>query len=230
MLIVAPCAWWSRVAGEGHNPDAVASVKCAKVGSRYAVPFRIIPERGQGSENVSKPSTKQCCDVFQDDISGCQFANQTGDLVEQTAALSGKPCAFACGANVLAGEAAADDINGNSIGSKLVCGKFSHVSVARNVWPVLGEDAAREVFNFAERDCFKAGAFAVIGCPFQPQREAAYSRKKIKNAQLAHCLLSSHHAIQRPNTVAAQIDSANHATTATMIMVAVMLLLLRQRA
>jgi hypothetical protein len=46
----------------------------------------------------------------------------------------------------------------------------------------------------------------------------------IKDAQLAHCLFSSTHAIQRPNTVAAQIDSANHATTAPMIMVAVMLL------
>jgi hypothetical protein len=34
--------------------------------------------------------------------------------------------------------------------------KLPNVSVAGNVWPVLGEDAAGEVFDFTERDCFKA--------------------------------------------------------------------------
>ncbi len=34
------------------------------------MPFRIIPERGQVSENGAKPSTKQSCDVFHDDVAG----------------------------------------------------------------------------------------------------------------------------------------------------------------
>jgi hypothetical protein len=52
----------------------------------------------------------------------------------------------------LAGEPSTDDINGNSIGSKSFCGKRSHVSVARDIGPVLGEDFARELFDFAEGD------------------------------------------------------------------------------
>jgi len=56
--------------GVGNNPEPVAAVRGANGGSWYAVPPRIIPERGQVSENVSKPSTKERCDVFHDDEGG----------------------------------------------------------------------------------------------------------------------------------------------------------------
>ena len=46
--------------GVGQNPDSVSSVRGTNVGSWYAVPFRVIPDLGQVSENVAKPSTKQC--------------------------------------------------------------------------------------------------------------------------------------------------------------------------
>jgi hypothetical protein len=169
-----------QLRGVGHNPDSVPAVRCANVGSWYAVPLRIIPERGQGSENVCKPSTKQCCDVFQDNVSGCQFANETGDFVKQAASLAFKACTFSGETNVLAGEPSCDDINGNSIGSKLLCGKLSHVSVAGHVWPVLCEDFARELFDFTECDGFKSA------CSFKAKAETSYSREKIKDAQLTH--------------------------------------------
>jgi hypothetical protein len=62
--------------GVGNKPESVAAVRGTNGGSWYAVPLRVIPERGQVSENFSKPSTKQCCDVLHDDESGSYFANQ----------------------------------------------------------------------------------------------------------------------------------------------------------
>ena len=49
-------------------------------GSRYAVPFRVIPERGQVSENSAHTSNKQVCDVLHDDVAGSNLANNSGVL------------------------------------------------------------------------------------------------------------------------------------------------------
>jgi len=49
----------SEAFGVGHNPDPVASVRRTNGGSWYAVPFRIVPERGQVPENsVKSPSSE----------------------------------------------------------------------------------------------------------------------------------------------------------------------------
>jgi len=37
---------------------------------RYNFPLRIVPERGQVSENCVNPSIKEVCDVFHDDVAG----------------------------------------------------------------------------------------------------------------------------------------------------------------
>jgi hypothetical protein len=42
----------------------------ADVGRSEAVPFRVIPARGQVSEYVSHPSSKEPWDVLHDDVSG----------------------------------------------------------------------------------------------------------------------------------------------------------------
>jgi hypothetical protein len=68
--------------GVGHNPDAVATVRGANGGSWYAMPLRIIPERGQGSENVSEPASKERCDIFQQHSAWLQLANKSGHFVE----------------------------------------------------------------------------------------------------------------------------------------------------
>jgi len=54
--------------GVGHDPYSVAAVRGTNGGSRYAMPFRIKPERGQVSENSSKSPPKQSCDVLHDDV------------------------------------------------------------------------------------------------------------------------------------------------------------------
>jgi hypothetical protein len=69
-----------EASGVGNNPDPIATVMGANGWSWDAVPPRMIPERGQVSENVSKSSTKERCDVLHDDELGSQLANESGVL------------------------------------------------------------------------------------------------------------------------------------------------------
>jgi hypothetical protein len=67
-LLVHRRVMWSDAVGVGtlcvglavsNNPDAVPPVRRSNGGSWYAVPFRIIPERGQRPENAVKSPSKQ---------------------------------------------------------------------------------------------------------------------------------------------------------------------------
>lgn len=64
--------------GVGHNPHPVPKLSGTNVGSWYAVPFRIIPERGQVAEYSSDSPSKECCDVLHTDVFGSKLANQAG--------------------------------------------------------------------------------------------------------------------------------------------------------
>jgi len=48
-----------EASGVGNNPDAVASVRGANGRRWNAIPLRIVPERGQVSENNSKSASKE---------------------------------------------------------------------------------------------------------------------------------------------------------------------------
>lgn len=76
-----PLALASPAVGVGANdPDSIPAVRRANGGSRYAMPLRVIPERGQVSENLAVPSTKQSCDVLHDDVPRSNLANDSGEL------------------------------------------------------------------------------------------------------------------------------------------------------
>jgi len=60
----------SRAIGVGHNPDPLAQVSGTNGGSRYAMPDRIEPERGQVSKNDSETPKSESIDVFHDRVSG----------------------------------------------------------------------------------------------------------------------------------------------------------------
>jgi hypothetical protein len=73
--------------GVGHNPDPITELAQANDSSRYAVPFRIIPERGQIPEKASEPqsgsfagSGKEVWHVFQHHPSRSKIANKPGEL------------------------------------------------------------------------------------------------------------------------------------------------------
>lgn len=71
----------SPAVGVGANdPDSIPAVRRANATSRYAMPLRVIPERGHVSENFAVPSTKQSCDVLHDDVPRSNVANDSGEL------------------------------------------------------------------------------------------------------------------------------------------------------
>jgi hypothetical protein len=95
------------------------------------------------------------------------------ELEPQPASFAGEPGAASGGADVLAGEAAADDVG--SVVSKYIeqfSRKCFHVVEAEHAGPVLPEDAARLRVEFTEGHRFHAGAL-------QPEREAADATEQV---------------------------------------------------
>jgi hypothetical protein len=131
------------------------------------MPLRIIPAAGQVSQNVAESSSQQICDVLHDDIGGSNFANESRHVRPEAGSLSCEAVLFPARADVLAGEPAAYDVDGNSIGSQPVCGEGSDVVIDRHSRPVLGEHPARELFDFTEGDRLETSG------ALQPKAEAA---------------------------------------------------------
>lgn len=121
----------------GDDEDPVPLVRRTNGGSRYAVPLRIVPERGQRPENRVEPPPKQSCDVLHEHVSGCQLANDAGKLPPQSTSLATKTGAPPCLADVLAGESPGDEVNPGKLG----CSHVSDIGVPLNPWPVPGEHA-----------------------------------------------------------------------------------------
>jgi len=175
--------------GVGNNPHTFSTLRSANEGRRNVFPFRIIPDAGQVSENSAKPSawpftwaSKQVCDVLHDDVSWSKTASKTDDFAPKPASRAFcNARLFSCTANILAGKSTCDDINaGNSIGSKSLCGKGADIIVAGDIGPVLGEDFARERFDFAEGDGFETA------CSFKAKAKPSDAREKIEDAKLGH--------------------------------------------
>lgn len=164
--------------GVAHNPDTVASVASANGGRWYAVPLRIVPERGQISENSAKPPTKQRCDVLHDDVAGSKFANKSGVLCPEAAARAINSSTPAGRADVLAWKPAADDIGSNSICPEPIGGEPSNVGVAGNVRPSLSKDASGERFDLTERDGSHSG-------PLEPEAEPADPAEEVEDIHVS---------------------------------------------
>jgi hypothetical protein len=153
----------------------VSPVRGTNGGSRYAVPLRIKPERGQVSENSVKPPSKECCDVLHDDEAGSKLANQTGVFTPETRALAVNSGARPGDADVLAGEAPADGIDGNSVCRQTLGREGPHVVVTGDAGPMLGEDGAAIGLDLAERDRLKAPG------SFEPKRKSSNAGKEVED-------------------------------------------------
>jgi hypothetical protein len=126
--------------GVGNDPNSVAAVRRANVGSRYAMPFRVIPERGQISKYGFDSAKSECCDVFDNHISRSNFANDSREVMPQAGPGACNTSPKTGAADVLARKAAADDVNGLDASiSKGGSGKFSDICEARDFGPVLTE-------------------------------------------------------------------------------------------
>lgn len=88
----------------------------AHVGSSYASPPAVIPERGQVSEYGSQSVRKDRCDVLQEQESGSYRVSHAQDFaVEPAARICANACTLAGVANVLAREARMDAIHSSRV-------------------------------------------------------------------------------------------------------------------
>jgi hypothetical protein len=88
--------------GIGDEPHSITEVRGAKGASRKALPLRVIPARGQVSENSSKPSSKEPWHILQKRVSGSKVANESRVVGPKTRALSVDPLAPAGMGEILA--------------------------------------------------------------------------------------------------------------------------------
>ena len=171
--------------GVGHKPHSVSSVRGADGGSWNTVPDRIVPDLGKGPENGSHSETKQAWDVLHDDETGSCLANNAPVFAPQTRSRTFEASPLSSEGNVLAREPAADDIDGNSIGSKSCCGELADVVIARDLWPVLCQDAATEWVYLAERYSLEAaGALKAEAEAADPAEQVEYPQPTVRRVAI----------------------------------------------
>lgn len=95
----------------GHNPDAFAQVVGAEVSCGNDIPFRIEPERGQVSENNSKPPRSEHWAVLHEHVAGSNLANDPCHFSPQARAVSSESSTLAGGTDVLTREASRNHVN-----------------------------------------------------------------------------------------------------------------------
>jgi hypothetical protein len=124
-------------------------------GSRYAMPFRIVPDLGQRPENSVQSPSKQRCHVFQHNDSRSEFANQANGLEEQSRAFAVKSCPESGVGNILTGEASANNVDPLEV----VLSALSDVAFSVDAWPMLFKDFRCVVIDFHLPFANHAGTF-----------------------------------------------------------------------
>lgn len=187
LRLVPPCANFERrkpvseARGVGYNPEAIPPVRRVNGVSRDTVPFRIIPERAEGPEHSPQSSRAKDWAIFKDDKPWPYIGDEADNLTPKPTFGPVRSCHPPDEADILAGEPAADDINGNSICSKSSCCEFSDVMVARHLRPVFRQNAAGKILNLAKRYSLEPAS------ALKPQRKAPDARKQIEHTQFTHC-------------------------------------------
>jgi hypothetical protein len=137
-----------------ENPDAVAAVGGAAVGSSQHEPCSMIPDFGQVSEYSSKSARSEHWGVFHECVAGSYFANDSVHFRPEAGAGASDAGAFSCGGDVLTGEAACDDVDNASEGLSvkgadvIPDGEVGEVSE----FLVVEEDGSGVGFDFASCD------------------------------------------------------------------------------
>ena len=141
------------------------------------MPLRIIPEAGQGPEKGSEGAPKKGVGVLHEDHAGSKLANEALVFEPQAGAGAGEAEAGSGGREVLAGEAAAQGVDPDSIGPKSSGCESSNVFIDRHTGEAQGEDSAGEVGGLAKAHRPKPAR------AFQPEREAADPREEVEKVQ-----------------------------------------------
>jgi hypothetical protein len=96
--------------GVGQDENPLAAVAGSDLGRADTAPFRIEPDFGQVSENLSQSGSKQTWDVLQKDVSRSHVANDANDVGPDPPLVLGA-LALPGNGEWLAREARSDDIH-----------------------------------------------------------------------------------------------------------------------
>jgi hypothetical protein len=128
----------------------------AKGSSGNDLPFRVIPARGQITDDSIQSEAKQSATVLHDDVSGSNLANDPVVFGPQPASLAVDPGPLPGVADVLAREPAADEVGtlGEHVGAQ-----GADVIVPPDVRPVLRQNLPAERVDLHLPDARHARAF-----------------------------------------------------------------------
>ena len=155
------------------------------------IPFRVIAALGQPFEDNVESARPERRDVFHQNPAGSSLPNESQILEPKTRAGSGDPCPLAGDTEVLAWEAATQNVDrladvsdsglgvpvlDSSVGASV---QMSDVGETGDEGPVLGEDASTERIDLAG-----PGGLETSG-PLEAKGPSSDARKKFSETELA---------------------------------------------
>jgi hypothetical protein len=93
------------------NPDTLAKVGRADIGSSQHSPSRIKPQVGQVSKDGAESARSEHWRVFHEDVAGSYFTDDSRHFQPEAGSLAVDADALASGADILAGKAARYHVN-----------------------------------------------------------------------------------------------------------------------
>ena len=153
----------SFATGVGSNDkDPIAPVRGTEGGSRKAIPFRVVPERGQVCENLSEDGSsadrEEVCNVLQEDVSRSNVANDSTHLSPKRSFGMSETLTLSGARGALAREAAGDDVD--RLGSSVNC---SDVRVHGHSGESHPEQLLSELVDLAEPAVLEPGEVESVG-------------------------------------------------------------------
>jgi len=107
--------------GVGQNPDPFSQVRSTGVGRRNNSPPCIEPHLGKVAKHSPESSRNESWRVLHEDVTGSNFANDSGHFDPQARSFAVDSCSLSGNANILARESAANDIDDSSPGLSVEC-------------------------------------------------------------------------------------------------------------
>ena len=136
------------------------------MGSTHHERPAIVSRRFQAADDPVRAANTQRRDVLNQHPTWPAFDDEAQHVLPQATALAIHSGARPGGADILAREAAADDVGGlDPVGLQTGCGQGLHVVVAGDLGPMTAEDGTGEARLFAERGRGEARSFEPEGEP-----------------------------------------------------------------
>lgn len=118
------------------NEDAASEMRRPDIGCRNRVGAGSVAELAQLRSHLWQPSTLSARDVFDDDEARVRLGEDARELVPEAASGAFEADALSGSANVLAGEAPANNVNCGEVASG------SDIGIPHSVWPVARQHGA----------------------------------------------------------------------------------------